>query len=107
MKFHRLEQRLFHRCFETNKDITVSQVTINKLKEVKILNETYNNNFVSLFMEKKLSKSIISTLPKADTNDLAFSQYIQFYGINMQMKIINPKTSFIVENKENNIPDFI
>ena len=55
---------------------------------------------------KKLAKSIITTLPSVDTNDLSFSQYIQNFGINMQMKIIN-KNPIILDNKVNNIPDFV
>ena len=72
----------------------------------KILSKDYNENYISLSMEKKLSRTIISTLPSVDTADLSFSQYIQDYGINMQMKILNPKTPFIVENKTNTISDF-
>ena len=93
--------------FEINKDILVSKKTIDKLKEVKILGKIYNQNFISLSIEKKLAKSIITTLPSVDTNDLSFSQYIQNFGINMQMKIINKENPIILDNKVNNIPDFV
>jgi radical SAM superfamily enzyme YgiQ (UPF0313 family) len=92
--------------FKIDKEISVNSLTIDKLKEVKILSKDYNENYISLSMEKKLSRTIISTLPSVDTADLSFSQYIQDYGINMQMKILNPKTPFIVENKTNTISDF-
>ena len=93
--------------FEINKDILVNKKTIDKLKEVKVLGKIYNQNFISLSIEKKLAKSIITTLPSVDTNDLSFSQYIQNFGINMQMKIINKENPIILDNKVNNIPDFV
>ena len=67
----------------------------------------YIIKFYFFIYEKKLAKSIITTLPSVDTNDLSFSQYIQNFGINMQMKIINKENPIILDNKVNNIPDFV
>ncbi len=94
--------------FDFKKEIPLSNKTVEKLREVKLLKDHFNFNSVYLLMDKRIGKDIISTLPDLNNvNDLQFSQYIQRFGINLQMKIQTSANAIPLQNKANNIPDFV